>query len=178
MWKAVSARVAAVKHKRLDWRRVKIHRNYDAADIFRDFGVSRNAVWNWRKSGLRPIEGIWPMLFLGAELRRFLAERRAKPRRTTPAGHIMCMRCREPRRPAGDMVDYLPGNATSGNLKAMCTDCGAWMHRRVRLRDLERVMPGIDVKVRPADGRLRQTPRSSVNHDSDTPCGPHAKTPP
>src|SRR4051794_3129846 len=78
MWKAGSAKAAAVKRKSLDWRRVKIHRTYDAADISRDFGVSRNTVWNLRKAGLRPIAGIKPMLFLGAELRRFLIERRAK----------------------------------------------------------------------------------------------------
>jgi hypothetical protein len=162
--------------KRLDWRRVKIHRNYDAADISRDFAVSRNTVWNWRKAGLRPIEGNNPMLFLGPELRRFLKDRSAKRKRSTPPGHIFCMRCREPRRPAGKMVDYLPRSATNGNLEAMCSQCGAWMLRRVRLCDLDRVMPEIEVKVTAADERLTQPPRPSVNHDSNTPSAPHAQT--
>jgi hypothetical protein len=166
-----------VKRKRIDWRRVKIHRNYDAADICREFGVSRNTVWNWRKAGLRPITGITPMLTLGEELRRFLKERRAKRKRTTPPGHIRCMGCRENRRPAGDMLDYLPGNATSGNFRAMCPDCGAWMHRRVRWCDVDRIMPGIEVKVLQADERLTQPPCPSVNHDSNTPSAPHAKSP-
>jgi hypothetical protein len=163
--------------RNLDWRRVKIHRTYDAADISRDFGFSRNAVWNWVKAGLRPIDGKRPMLFLGAELRRFHMERRAKRKRTTPPGHIRCMGCREPRRPAGDMVDYMPRNAMSGNLKSLCPVCESWMFRRVRLRDLDRVMPGIDVKVRPADEPLRQPPCPSVNHDSNTPSAPHVETP-
>lgn len=145
-----------MKRKSLDWRRVKIHRNYDAADIARDFDVGRNAVWNWRKAGLRPIEGIRPMLFLGGELRRFLKERRDKRKRKSPPGHIYCVPCREPRRPAGDMVDYLPGgNATSGNLRGMCPKCERLIFRRARRGDLELVMPGIDVNIRPADEPLR-----------------------
>ena len=164
--------------RNLDWRRVKIHRSYHAADISREFGFSRNAVWNWVKAGLQPVKGIRPMLFPGDELRRFHRQRRAKRKQTTPPGHIRCMGCREPRPPAGDMVDYLPGNATSGNLRAICPECHAWMFRRVRLRDLDRVMPGIDVKVRPAEEPLEQTLQPSVNHDSPTPCAPHAETSP
>jgi hypothetical protein len=158
-----------VKRGRPDPRRAKIHRNYDVAQIARVFEVHRNTVRSWLKQGLGAIEGIWPTLILGAELRRFLTERNAKRKRPTPAGHIYCMRCREPRRPAFGMVDYVPGSATSGNLQAMCPICEAMLNRATRLRDLPRVMPGIDVRITPADERLRQTSRPSVNRDSDTP---------
>jgi len=167
-----------MKRKSQDWRRVKIHRNYDPADLSRLFDISRNAVWNWRKAGLRPIEGTKPMLFLGAELRRFLKERRNKRKRTTPPGHLFCMRCRDPRRPAGGMVDYLPLSTTVGNLRALCPDCEAWMFRRARRLDLDRVMPGIEVKVTAADKRLGQPVCPSVNHDSNSPSAPHAESPP
>lgn len=166
-----------MKRRRPDPRRAKIHRPYDVADIAKLFEVHRNTVRSWLKQGLRAIERVWPTLVLGAELRRFLTEKSAKRKRLTPAGHIYCMRCREHRRPAFGMVDYVPASTTSGNLQAICPICVAMLNRAVRLRDLPHVMLGIDVRITPADERLRQTSPPSVNHDSDTPCTPHAQAP-
>jgi hypothetical protein len=167
-----------VKHRRPNPRRAKIHRNYDVADIARLFGVHRNTVRSWLKAGLRAIEGVWPTLILGAELRRFLTEKRDKRKRPLPAGHMLCMRCREPRRPALDMADYVPRTPTNGDLKGICPVCEAWMYRRVRFSDLDRVKAGLDVTITPAAERLRQFPHPSVNHDSDTPSTPHAEAQP
>jgi hypothetical protein len=163
---------------RPDPRRVKIHRNYTVADIARRLDVHRNTVRHWLKDGLRVIEGIWPTLILGAELRRFLTEKRSRRKRPTPPGHIYCMRCREPMRPALGLVDYVPRSSANGNLEGICPTCEAMLNRCVRLSDLARVTAGLDVRITPAKERLRQTSQPSVNHDSDTPPVSHAETQP
>jgi hypothetical protein len=115
------------------------------------FNVHRNTVRSWFKQGLRAIEGVWPTLVLGAELRRFLTEKQGRRKRPLDAGQMHCMRCREPRWPALDMVQYVPLSPTGGNLKALCSRCEAWMNRRVRLGDLDRLKAILDVTVTPAD---------------------------
>jgi hypothetical protein len=46
---------------------------------------------------------------------------------------MYCLKCRSPKQPAAGMADYLPMSATSGNLRALCPDCGKFMHRRASL---------------------------------------------
>jgi hypothetical protein len=156
----------------------KIHRSYNVAQIARLFGVHRNTVRHWMQDGLAMIEGIYPTLVLGAELRRYLTERRSRRKQPTPLGHIHCVGCRGPRRPALGMVDYLPRSPTNGNLQGICPTCGAILNRCVRLADLPRVTAGLDVRTTLAPERLRQTALPSVNNDSDTPCSPYAQAQP
>jgi hypothetical protein len=155
-----------VKRRRIDPRRAKIHRNYSVEEAARLFGTHRNTVRAWLRAGLKTIDGPRPTLILGTELRRFLAERRARSKCPTPPGMIYCPRCREPRRPAGDMVDYLPRTATSGDLQGICPDCGTMLYRRVHRDALEAVRAGLDVTIREADVRIRQRKESSLNDDS------------
>jgi hypothetical protein len=43
------------------------------------------------------------------------------------------------------MADYLPISDTSGNLRALCPDCGRFMHRRAALAKLNTVGVGLDI---------------------------------
>jgi hypothetical protein len=166
-----------VKKRRPNPRRAKIHRSYDVAEIATLFEVHRNTVRSWLKHGLRAIEGVWPTLILGAELRRFLTDKYSCRKRPLNPSQMYCMRCREPRWPALGMAHYLPLSATGGNLKALCPECEAWMNRRVRLSDLDRLKGILDVSITPADEPLGQPPCPSVNHDSNAPSAPHAEIP-
>jgi hypothetical protein len=157
-----------VKHRRTDPRRAKVHRNYSVEEAARLFGSHRNTVRAWLRAGLKAIDGPRPTLILGTELRRFLTERRARSKRPTPPGMIYCLRCRGPRRPAGDMVDFLPRTATSGDLEGICPDCGTMLYRRVRRDALEAVGAGLDVTIREAGVRIRQRNEPSLNDDSAT----------
>ena len=96
------------------------------------FGSHRNTVRDWLRAGLKSIDGRRPSLILGSELRRFLIERRAKRKRPIPPGMIFCLRCREPRRPAGDMADYVPLASTFGNLQGICPICEVIAARQSR----------------------------------------------
>ena len=62
--------------RRLNPRRVKIHRSYTVDEAAMLFRVHKNTVRTWLKSGLHPIDGRRPILILGRQLVRFLHARR------------------------------------------------------------------------------------------------------
>lgn len=163
-----------MKRRRIDPRLPKLHRTYTVDEVARLFGSHRNTVRAWLKSGLKAIDGERPALVLGAELRRFLEERRATRKRPTPPGMIFCLRCREPRPPAGGLADYLPRTAATGDLQGICPDCDSMLYRRVALRTLEAVRGDLDVTIREEDPRIRQRKEPSLNHDSGTGLQPDA----
>jgi hypothetical protein len=155
-----------VKRRRIDPRLAKLHRTYTVEEVARLFGAHRNTVRAWLKSGLEPIDDVRPTLILGDELRRFLGERRASRKRPTPCGMIFCLRCREHRRPAGGMVDYLPRTGTTGDLQGICPDCDAMLYRRTSFAAMATVRGNLDVTIREADQRITQRKEPSLNHDS------------
>jgi hypothetical protein len=165
-----------VMHRRINPRLAKIHLVYTVAEIALLFGVDRNTVRAWLKAGLRPIAGGRPTLILGSELRRFLIDRQANRKCPTPPGHIYCLGCRGPRRPAFDMADYIPLTATTGNLQGICPDCEAMLNRIVSRAKLDAVKGNLAVTFRQADLRLCQRAEPSLNHDSGHPTAPHAET--
>ncbi|MDH7639489.1 helix-turn-helix domain-containing protein [Sphingomonas oryzagri] len=151
--------------KRINPRRIKLHHSYSVEDVARTLGVHKNSVRAWLTKGLAPIDRRRPMLFDGKVLRAFLERQRGHRKRTCLPGTMYCFRCREPRRPALAMVDYVPINAASGNLKALCDTCGTIMHRRARLSGVAAVMPGIAVHMAEASPRLRGCGSASLNCD-------------
>jgi hypothetical protein len=116
--------------KRINPRSVKLHHYYAVEEAAKALGVHKNSVRGWQAKGLEPVDSRRPILFHGATLRAFLEKERARRKRPCPVGTMYCFRCREARAPAMGMVDYIPINPLSGNLKAICTDCGTIMNRR------------------------------------------------
>jgi hypothetical protein len=144
--------------KRVNPNTVKLHYSYSVPELARCCGVHKNTVRNWQADGLEPIDKARPVLFQGATVRNFLRQRNAS--RTCPSapGMLYCMRCRQSRRPALGMVEYVALRPTSGNLRALCEVCEATMYRAARKADLAKVMPGIDVQM--AQGKPRLTGRT------------------
>jgi excisionase family DNA binding protein len=157
-----------VKRRRIDPRRAKLHRTYTVEEAARLFSVHRGTVRAWLRAGLKTVDDGRPALILGSELRRFHSERRAKRRCPTPAGMIYCLRCREPRRPAGETADYLPRTAATGDLQGICPKCSTMLYRRVSLAALDAVCAGLDVRIREGDPRITQCNEPSLNRDSTT----------
>jgi Helix-turn-helix domain len=138
-------------------RLVKIHRSYTVEEVARNLGKHKNTVRAWFKQGLRPIDGRRPTLIHGLELARFLQKRRMNGKRPCPPGHMYCFKCRLPKQPAAGMVDCLPISDTSGNLRALCPDCGRFMHRRASFAKLSDVGAGLDIVFPQAVSRLRES---------------------
>ena len=146
-------------------RLAKIHRNYSVDEVATLFGIHKNTVREWVKRGLPTNDGRRPMLILGRDLVAFLSARRAKNKRTCPPGEIYCVRCREPRAPAGEMVDYVPLTATLGNLVAICSTCETMMYRRVSLAKLEQVRGNLDITMPQALEHIGESAQPTVNSD-------------
>jgi len=134
-----------VIHRRHDYRRAKKRRLYTAEELARLYGVHKNTVRNWVKTGLRPVDDQRPLLFKGADVAAFHKERRDAAKRPCGPGQFYCLPCRERRAPAGDMTDYIPQTDKTGNLRGICPVCDRMMHRRVRCDRLGEIARGLDV---------------------------------
>ena len=154
--------------KRINPRLAKLHRSYSVEEAALLLGVHKGSVRNWIKSGLPTIDSTRPVLILGSELRDWLEKRRKAAKRPCRPGTIYCFKCREPRPPALGMVEYIPVNTKSGNLKAMCAHCETFMHRRTGRDAIKAVMPKLDVQITEASPSITERANPSLNCDKMT----------
>jgi hypothetical protein len=122
-----------------NYRLAKIHHNYSVEQTAKLFGVHRNTVRQWVKRGLSVIAG-HPVLVLGRDLRAFLHQRREQAKRRCRDNEMFCLRCRQPRTPAADMVEYQPMPPNRARLVALCSSCGGVMYRSVNPTKLPPVL--------------------------------------
>lgn len=146
-------------------RLAKIHRNYTVDEISNLYGVHRNTVRAWIARGLPTVDERRPVLVLGSHLAAFLQERRTANKRPCGPGEIYCLRCREPRRPAGGTVRYQPLTPTQGNLVGLCGCCGAGLNRRVSLLKLPLVLADVAVTLPQAQEHIVESPQPSLDSD-------------
>ena len=150
---------------RINPRRAKLHRSYDVGELADRLDVHKNTVRQWIKRGLPVMDGTRPVLILGSHFQAWWSQRRKAAKRPCLPGQMYCFKCREPKAPACDMVDYAATNAATGNLKALCETCGTMMHRRTRLVDIATKMPGLDVQITQAPSSIVERAHSSPNCD-------------
>jgi hypothetical protein len=149
--------------QRINPNTVKLHRSYSIGELADRLRVHTNTVRGWQRDGMQPIDSNRPIMFQGATVRAFHANRNASRKRPCPSGTLYCFRCRVPRPPALGMVDYIPLTAASGNLKAICATCDTIMHRRARYALLTAILPGCDVQVTEGLPRLSGSHSPSLN---------------
>lgn len=118
------------KRTRPNHRLVKIHYSYSVEDVTALLGVHRNTVREWLRRGLPAIDKQRPLLILGSILAEFLKARRDAAKRPCAPGELYCVKCREPRLPAGGLVEFQPLREPLGNLTAICPVCHSLMYRR------------------------------------------------
>lgn len=158
--------------RRVNPHQVKRNRCYTAGELAARLNVHKNTVHNWQRDGLAAIDKGRPALFHGDAVRAFLIARNASRKRPCPAGTLYCFRCRVPRSPALEMVDYVELKPGAGNLHALCATCGTSMHRRVRRAAFDATMPGIDIQIREAPSRLFGSLDPSLNCDFERQAAP------
>jgi len=146
---------------------VKLNRTYEVAELAALLRVHKNTVRHWQGEGLKPLDDRRPLLFHGSTVRAFLASRIAKRKSPCPTGTLYCFRCRAPRPPALGMVDYIPINATGGNVRAICATCETVMHRRAAQAAVATILPHCDVQIAQASPRLKGSPSPSLNCDTE-----------
>jgi hypothetical protein len=151
--------------KRLNPRRVKIHRCYTVEEVAKLFRAHKNTVRGWLKAGLPRIDGRRPILILGRQLAGFLHTRRERRRHRCRAGEFYCFRCRAPKTSTAGIAEYLPITMRSGNLRATCMDCGTRMFRRVSFHKLAAAAGDLQVTLPQAQQRIMEGADPSVNCD-------------
>lgn len=148
--------------KRINPNLIKTHFSYTASELAKRLGVHKNTIRNWVLGGLPVLPGR-PALFHGGTVRAVLAESNARRRAPCPPGTFYCFRCRDRRKPALGMVDFVDCRRGAGNLTAICDVCNATMNRRARRGALATIMPGLDVQIRQAVPTLSGRPLPSPN---------------
>lgn len=153
--------------RRVETRRIKLHRSYEVAELAKCCGVHKNTVRHWQIAGLKPLDGLRPALFHGAAVHAFLSSRKASRKRPCPAGTLYCFGCREPRPPAPGLVEFVTINALSGNIRVACATCGTTMHRRARKAALPSILPGRAIQFSEGQSRLKGRCSPPLNCDSE-----------
>lgn len=148
---------------RINPRLAKVNYSYTVEEIVRLLSVHRSTVRVWLKAGLPSLGPQRPTLVLGKELRAFLEKRRAGRKSPCAPGTMYCLKCKAPRPPALEMVEYQRLTEASGNLAAICGACGTVMYRRCRLEMISLVMPGLQVALVEGPLRISQSSFPSSN---------------
>ena len=147
-------------------RLAKIHRSYSVEEVSRLFAIHKNTVRNWLRQGLTAIDGQRPTVIKGAELRRFLTDRRTRSKQTCGPGRIYCLPCRAPKVPAGNMAECVAAGDTMGTLCGICPDCGRMIYRRLNPMQLDAVRGDLEVTVTQARARIVKSAGFNLNCDS------------
>lgn len=130
-------------------RRGKSHHSYTIVQVADLYGVHRQTVRHWLADGLQPNDGGKPLLIHGSELNRFHAARRASHKSPCGPGELYCLSCKAPRRPAGSLADYVPGNRSYGTVLGICPTCDRMMSQRVNAALLARFEAELELTTRP-----------------------------
>ena len=154
-----------MRKRRPNYRLVKIHRSYTVEEVAHLFGTHKNTVRAWVKAGLPTCDDKRPSLILGRELAGFLKVRQTKNKRPCQPGEIYCVRCRAPKRPAGEMAEYLPITATLGNLTGICPDCEGMIFRRASLAKLAQIRAKLEITFAEAQRQVSESIQPTVNSD-------------
>ena len=157
-----------LEHDVLRWRGIRKHRNYTIEEIARALGVARGTVRRWTKSGLPTCDDQRPLLVIGEDLISFLVKQKAARKRPCKLHECYCVKCRDPRVPAGLRAELVMDRIASGNLRAKCPVCGTLMNKRIATSALEYLCTIFSVTVVQGGGHIAETEPATVSdHSSD-----------
>lgn len=136
-------------------RRIKKHLTYTYGEAANILSVHVRTVHSWgKRGGLHVYAAQKPHLIDGADLIAFLDAQKAKRKRPTTSTQLYCFRCRQPRRPALDMVECVLPIGGSAQLTAICPDCETTMHKRISRSSIPALQQKLDVTIRQAESGL------------------------
>jgi excisionase family DNA binding protein len=150
--------------RRFNYRRVKIHHSYTIGAAAKVLGAHKRTVSRWIAAGLPTTDAERPFLIRGEDLRAFMRTREPVKQRCQP-GEAYCLGCRVPKRPAGNMADYIPRTVTRGLLSGICPTCGKMIYRATSLAKIEQIGGGLDVAFPKAEQRIGDSPDPLSNAD-------------
>jgi hypothetical protein len=152
-----------MSNRRISSRHIRGLLTYSVAEAARVTGAHRNTIRHWLQSGLATIDSRKPILIRGTALKAFIDSRRARRRQPYGPGRIYCLRCREPKRPAFDEIEYEADNGKLGRLIGLCPDCGIIILRRTSALRVREAAGDLKVRFRPQVERLCESNHASLN---------------
>jgi hypothetical protein len=145
-------------------KRAKTHFTYTISEAADLYSVHRQTVRHWLANGLMPLDERRPVLIHGGELNRFHEARRATSKRTCGPGELYCLGCKQPRKPAGSMVDFLPGRGSLGVVVGICPACDGMMRQNVNTQRLDTFRAVLEVTTRPHPEPIEECPETRWNY--------------
>lgn len=146
-------------------RLAKMHRNYTVEEIASLYKVHKNTVREWIKQGLPTLNEKRPMLILGVDIANFLQKQRQKNKHPCQSGEIYCIRCRQPKKPVGNIAQYQIITEILGNLTAICPDCELIINRKVSLAKIEDIQGSLNITFPQALQHIVKRIKPTVNSD-------------
>jgi hypothetical protein len=154
-------------NRRHSVRHLQRRRTYNVREAAKATGATPGTVRNWQKNGLEAVVGVYPAIFRGVDIIAFLGRRRRSRKQPCGPGRLFCFRCKAPKRPAFNEVEFWPDGSKLGKLRGLCPDCTTTMNRRVSLAKLKAAAGDLTVSMRRADSRLSETPMPNCNDHSE-----------
>jgi hypothetical protein len=154
-------------NRRHSGRRLQRRRTYNVREAAKATGATPCTVRNWQKNGLEAIAGIYPAIFRGIDIIAFLERRSRARKQPCGPGRLYCFRCKAPKRPAFDEVEFWPDGSKLGKLRGLRPDCASTMNRRTSLAKLTAATGDLTVSMRRAESRLSETTMPNCNDHSE-----------
>lgn len=154
-------------NRRHSAQRVKRLRTYNVREAAKVTGATPGTVRHWLRNGLHAVEGCYPTIIRGTDLIDFLKQRNLRRKRPCGPGRLFCLRCKEPRRPAFDEVEFWPDGPQLGSLRGLCTSCTGMMYRRTSVARITAAAGDLRISFPHGEPRLGEPPHAH--------CNPHSK---
>lgn len=146
-------------------RLAKVHYSYTVAEIAELYTVHKNTVLTWIKDGLPLCNGKKPYLIHGSDLRDYLQAKREKNKRPCKPGEIYCLPCKQPRKPLDNWAEYMPLDASTGRLFAICSVCGGTLNRYTSIAKLPPIQAKLNITLPKALERLNRLDEPLLSSD-------------
>jgi len=152
--------------KSLNPNHAKIHRNYTVEEVAELYGVHKNTVRAWVKSGLSVCDDRFPMLILGSVLREFIRDKKTKNKQKCQPWEFYCVRCRRPQSAAGGMAEYEAQTPDKGRLIALCPSCEGLMNKYTSLAQLGKLSDKLEITLPTDQKHINKRGNPLLNSDS------------
>lgn len=121
--------------KKYNTRIIKLNYAYRLEKIADLYGIGKRTVYYWLKEGLQIVEGIYPYLVKGSELKRFLDKKQQDRKTKLAENEFFCTKCRQARKPLNNVVSLKYSGKTIGRgikdfaIQGICEVCGTKLNR-------------------------------------------------
>ncbi len=123
----------------------KIHRSYTVEEVGLLYEVHKRTVRNWITKGLAVCDDKRPLLILGTALKQFLKQQRQENKRTCKPSELYCFKCREPRLPDQNSLEFIEETNTKGRVIAACSVCNSRMNKYFSLKNITSIQRDLAV---------------------------------